>query len=122
MKIAVPTNDGTNVSGHFGRCRQFLIFEVGKDKVNLTETRDNAGCHDHGNGAEPQTHSGFVEVLRDCEVVLCGGIGAGAAQSLQSGGISVVQVEADSSAEQAVEAYRSGTLRPSYAGMCKCQH
>jgi predicted Fe-Mo cluster-binding NifX family protein len=125
VKIAIPTNDGINLSAHFGRCRQFLIFEAGNGQVKLVETRMNAGCHGHGStdgAAEHPGHSGFVEALRDCETVLCGGIGAGAVEALKSGGISVVLVEATGDAEQIVTAFLSGALRPASGGMCQCQH
>ena len=125
MKIATPTDDGINISAHFGRCREFLIFEAQNGQVKLIETRVNAGCHGHGSSdgvAEPHSHSGFVDALRDCETVLCGGIGAGAVEALKSGGISVVLVEATGDAEQIVTAFQSGALRPASGGMCQCQH
>ena len=127
MKIAIPTNDGINISAHFGRCRQFLIFEAGNGKVKLIETRTNAGCHQHGShssdgAAERHTHSGFVEVLGDCETVLCSGIGAGAVEALRAGGIPVAIVEASGSAEQIVTDFQAGALRPASGGMCQCRH
>jgi len=127
VKIAIPTNDGINISAHFGRCREFLIFEAQNGQVKLIETRINAGCQEHGSGssdgvAEHHSHSGFVDVLRDCETVLCGGIGAGAVAALKAGGIPVVLVEAAGSAEQIVAAFQSGALRPASGGMCQCQH
>ena len=127
MKIAVPTNDGIGISAHFGRCRQFLVFEALNGQVNLVEARINAGCHEHGSGpgdgvAEPRSHSGFVEALRDCETVLCNGIGAGAVEALKAGGIRVVLVEAAGSAEQIVTAFQCGELRLASGGMCQCRH
>jgi predicted Fe-Mo cluster-binding NifX family protein len=127
MKIATPTNDGINISAHFGRCREFLIFEVQNGQVKLIETRINAGCHEHGSGSsdggvQQHSHSGFVERLRDCDTVLCGGIGAGAVEALKASGIPVVLVDTAGSAEQIVTAFQSGTLRPGSGGMCQCQH
>ncbi len=127
MKIAIPTNDGINISAHFGRCREFLIFDARNGKVKLIETRINAGCHEHGSGpsdgvAEDHSHSGFVDALRDCETVLCGGIGAGAVAALKAGGIPVVLVDADGDAEQIAAAFQSGTLRPASGGICQCRH
>ena len=125
MKIAIPTNDGINLSAHFGRCRQFLIFEARNGEVKLIETRMNAGCHGHGTSdgaAEHPSHSGFVEALRDCETVLCGGIGAGAVEALKAGGITVVLVDATGNAEQIVAAFQAGALRPASVGTCQCQH
>ena len=125
MKIAIPTNDGINLSAHFGRCRQFLIFEARNGEVKLIETRMNAGCHGHGSSdgaAEHPSHSGFVDALRDCETVLCGGIGAGAVEALKAAGITVVLVDAAGNAEQIVTAFQAGALRPASVGMCQCQH
>ena len=127
MKIATPTNDGINISAHFGRCREFLIFEVQNGQVKLIETRINAGCHEHGSGSsdgggQQHSHSGFVARLRDCDTVLCGGIGAGAVEALKAGGIPVVLVDTAGSAEQIVTAFQSGALRPASGGMCQCEH
>ena len=127
MKIAIPTNDGINISAHFGRCREFLVFEAQNGQVELIETRINAGCHEHGSGpsdgaTEHHGHSGFVEALRDCEAVLCSGIGAGAVAALKAGGIPVVLVDATGSAEQIAAAFQAGALRPASGGMCQCQH
>ena len=127
MKIAIPTNDGKNISAHFGRCRQFLIFEAQDGEVKLIETRANAGCHGHGSGssdgaAEEHTHSGFVGTLQDCETVLCSGIGRGAIEALKAAGMRVLLVEAAGSAEQIVTAFQAGVLRPASGGVCQCQH
>jgi predicted Fe-Mo cluster-binding NifX family protein len=127
VRIAIPTNDGVNISAHFGRCREFLIFEAQNGQAKLVETRINAGCHGHGSGsgdgaAGQHSHSGFVGALGDCETVLCSGIGAGAVAALKAGGISVVVVEASGGAEQIAADFQSGALRPASGGMCQCQH
>ena len=88
MKIAIPTDDGINISAHFGRCREFLIFEAGSGQVKLVDSRANAGCHPHvghstDGAGQNHNHSGFVEALKDCGTVLCSGIGAGAIQALR---------------------------------------
>jgi predicted Fe-Mo cluster-binding NifX family protein len=127
MKIAIPTNDGVNISAHFGRCRQFLIFEAGNGEVKLIEARTNAGCHQHEGAsgdaaAKQQSHSGFVEALRDCETVLCSGIGAGAVEALRAGGIPVAIVDAAGNAQQIASDFQAGALRPGSGGMCSCRH
>jgi nitrogen fixation protein NifX len=119
MKIAIPTNDGINISAHFGRCRQFLIFEAGNGPVKLIETRANGGCHAD---AKEHSHAGFVETLGDCQTVLCSGIGAGAVEALRAGGIPVAIVDAAGSAEQIVTDFQAGALRPGSGGMCSCKH
>ncbi len=119
MKIAVPTNDGVTICGHFGRCREFLVFEIQDGRARLADTRPNAGCPGHGAGAG---HGGFVELLRDCQVVLCAGIGAGALEALGAAGIRAVTVNEAGNAEQLVMAYQAGTIAPVSTPSCNCRH
>jgi predicted Fe-Mo cluster-binding NifX family protein len=116
MRIAIPSDDGITMSDHFGRCREFLVFDAGDGRAALVETRPNAGCH---GGAG---HGGFVESLRDCQVVLCGGIGAGALEALRVAGITAVRVNAAGPAEQIVASYRAGTVFPAASPSCQCRH
>ena len=127
MRIAVPSDDGVNPSAHFGKCREFLVFEAGEAGVTLVESRANGGCHSHGSSAGAaagarDTHSGFAGTLRGCDTVLCGGIGAGAVAALQAAGIAVVRFEPAGTAAQTVAAFRAGALAPATGGMCQCQH
>ncbi len=41
MRIAVTSSDGKNVNVHFGMAREFLIFDVDGDKMELKETRSS---------------------------------------------------------------------------------
>lgn len=90
MKIALPSNDGTTVSAHFGRSRGFIIFETDNHHILKEEYRENNVTghaqghhhdhdhdHHHGQGNENHTHShaGILGVLSDCEVVIAGGMG-----------------------------------------------
>jgi len=125
VKIAVPTNDGIGISAHFGRCPPIPRFRSPDGQVKLVEARTNAGCHEHGSGpgdgvAEPRSHSGFVEALRDCETVLCSGNRRGRRGSAQ-GGVEYVWFlsRAAGSAEQIVTAFQSGDLRLASGGMCQ---
>ena len=126
MKIAVPTEDGVHVSSHFGRCAQFLVFEAQDGRMALAEKRSNQGCHGHAAGSDhgegQHQHQGIMETLRDCQVVLCAGIGARAVEALHANGMAVVFVEAAGDAAQLAAAYQSGDLRPSSAAACQCHH
>jgi predicted Fe-Mo cluster-binding NifX family protein len=132
MKIAVPTNDGTSISAHFGQSSGFLVFEVRDGLVTPSGMRLNGGCHpDEGQGhachgheqaADTGQHAGIVSTLAGCELVLCGGIGARAVEALTGGGIRPVFVSETGSAVEIVQAYVSGTLRPQASGPCRCGH
>ncbi len=40
-KIAVATNDQRRVTGHIGRCRSFMIYEIDGEKIIGKELREN---------------------------------------------------------------------------------
>lgn len=127
MRIAVPTDDGVNLSSHFGRSRGFLIFEARDGRVALVETRPNAGCHGHGGAVSGEAaaghgHAPILDVLGDCRTAICSGIGPRAVEALEASGISVVLVEAAGDAERIVAAYQSGALQPAPGGLCQCNH
>jgi len=126
MKIAVGSEDGVTISHHFGRSRCFLVFEVRDKEVVGRSVRDNTftahargECqrgqpHEHHHG-----HGAIVEALRDCEVVLCYGMGWRAAEDLKQNGIHAFVVEGDVTPEQAVSEYLAGSLGLA-AGFCRC--
>lgn len=72
MKIAVPFEDG-QVFQHFGRSAQFKFYEAEKGQLLRTEVIPTNG---QGHGAL----AGFL-VQHGADVVLCGGIGTGAADA-----------------------------------------
>jgi predicted Fe-Mo cluster-binding NifX family protein len=41
MKVAVPTQDGTSISQHFGRSKSLFVFEVEDKKIVGRSVRDN---------------------------------------------------------------------------------
>ncbi len=132
MKIAVVTDDQVTISRHFGRAPFYLVFivedgqvvqqelrpKLGHDQFRLEEHHDHdeehhehgAGPHGHGHGQHSQDkHRRMMANLGDCQVLLCGGMGMGAYESLQRAGITPILTEVrDISA--AVRAYIAGTL------------
>lgn len=88
MKIAVASADGVSISQHFGRSQCFIVFDVADGKVASREVRDNTYTA-HAKGeckedehyrAQPHSHADIVAALRDCQAVLCGGMGWRAAE------------------------------------------
>ena len=126
MKVAVPTLDGTSISPHFGRSKSFFVFEVDGGKIAGRSVRDNTftahakgECnegHDHNHA---HGHGEIVEALRDCESVLCYGMGWRAAEALKEGGVNAFILQQEMSPEEAVEKYISGNLPPA-GDFCRC--
>lgn len=81
MNIAVTYEDG-QVSQHFGKTKQFMIFETENGSITSSRLVDT-GETGH------EALAGFLSG-QQVSTVLCGGIGAGARDALSAHGIEVV--------------------------------
>jgi predicted Fe-Mo cluster-binding NifX family protein len=129
VKIAVATIDGESISQHFGQSTGFLVLDVEGGEVrdrqvrSMRETPHVQGvCDHHGDGHQgAHNHTSVSELLNDCSLVVCGGMGAGAAQALRRAGLEVLIV-GTTSADDAVAGYLSGKLTKSSSSLCDCHH
>jgi predicted Fe-Mo cluster-binding NifX family protein len=128
MKIAVASSDGASVSQHLGRSACFIVYEVIGQKVAGHEVRQNTftafakgDCHGHeqGHHDQPHSHASMIDALRDCDVLLCQGMGWRAAEELQRCGIQPVVFSDELAPEEAVLGYLAGSLNVS-GGFCRC--
>ena len=102
MKIAVPYENG-QVFQHFGRSEQFKIYTAENGLLQDAEVIPTNG---QGHGAL----AGFL-MQNHVNVVLCGGIGAGAQSALAQAGIQLFG-GLSGSADAAVTEYLAGRLDP----------
>jgi predicted Fe-Mo cluster-binding NifX family protein len=124
MKIAAITDDGRTISQHFGRAPYYLVATVENGAIVNREMRDKLGhahfaneTHEddqpgqpHGFGPAAQNrHVQMAEAIADCQALLCGGMGAGAYQSMAERGITPVVTEI-ASIDEAVMAYVEGRI------------
>ncbi len=123
MKIAVVSEDRKTVSQHFGRAPYYVVLTVDGDKVIGSEIRSKAGHHDAGghhgtehagqphgfDAASQATHASMVANISDCQVLIAGGMGWGAQQSLKRTGIETVVTEVQD-IDQAIKLYLAGNL------------
>jgi len=124
MKIAVITDDGKTISQHFGRAAQYLVVTVENGQVIERQLRDKLG-HSHFAGephaedkpgqphgfdpAAQNRHVQMAKTIADCQVLLCGGMGRGAYESMRAQGIKPVVTD-DTSIDEAVRAYIEGRI------------
>ena len=124
MKIAIVTNDGTTISQHFGRAPFYLVVTVEEGKIAARERCDKLGhaqfqsephsevndARGHGFGAESQSrHARMAGAIADCQVLLAGGMGAGAYESMKDAGIQPIVTDIGV-IDDAVHAYLEGRL------------
>ena len=110
MKIAV-TYDNGEIFQHFGHTEQFKLYEVADGKVVASEVVDTNGS---GHGAL----AGFL-ANHQVEVLICGGIGGGAQNTLAQAGIRLFG-GCSGNADAAVEALLAGSLN--YNADVRCSH
>jgi predicted Fe-Mo cluster-binding NifX family protein len=124
MRIAVVTDDGKTVSRHFGRATYFMVAAVENGQIVAREMRQKVGhrkfandpheaAHHgqyHGTGPHAQTrHDQMLESIRDCDALICGGMGYGAYESVKQHGIRPIISDIDD-VEQAVLACAEGRI------------
>ena len=110
MIIAVPYEKGS-IFQHFGRTEQFKLYTVTDGKIVSAELVDTL---DTGHGAL----AGFLQD-RHADVLICGGIGAGAQQAVGSAGIQLYG-GVQGGADEAVRALLDGTLQ--FDAHVQCSH
>jgi predicted Fe-Mo cluster-binding NifX family protein len=121
--------DGNLVSQHFGQSQGFIVFETEGTEILNREFRTNhytphaqGLCNHEGESHRGHhSHTSVLELLGDCKVVLCGGIGAGAVRALSTNGIETMIVSGIQSAEDGVTAYLTGMVIQG-AKACNCHH
>ncbi|MFA5991896.1 MAG: NifB/NifX family molybdenum-iron cluster-binding protein [Candidatus Doudnabacteria bacterium] len=124
MKIAVVTDDGKTICQHFGRAQYYLVASAEDGSVTGKEQRPKAGHHVagmnhehthaagacHGFNAHAQaTHAGMVSNITDSQLVIAGGMGQGAQESLKQAGIAVHMTDV-ADIETALKLYLEGKL------------
>jgi predicted Fe-Mo cluster-binding NifX family protein len=99
MKIALITDDGQTISQHFGRAQYYLVATIENGDVVQREMRSKLGHNhfssqehaeqpaDQPHGFDPASHNrhtNMAQAIADCEVLVCGGMGAGAYESMRA--------------------------------------
>lgn len=123
MKIAVITDDGKTVSQHFGRAPYYLVCTIEDGKITTREQREKLG-HNQFSGTGHEEHHGenhgmdeehhnrhamMANSIADCQVLICGGMGMGAYESMRRLNIQPIVTDL-SGIDEAVQAYLAGKL------------
>jgi predicted Fe-Mo cluster-binding NifX family protein len=125
MKIAAITDDGQTISQHFGRAAFYQVVIIEDGRIIKREMRQKLGHaqlhneehqhhqgrgeqHGFGSGAEKR-HAKMVEAIKDCEALLCRGMGRGAYEYLKTRGIRPVVTDF-TQIDEAMIAYASGQI------------
>ena len=110
MKIAAISDDEVHISQHFGRASYYVVVTVEEGKVVSSETRPKAGHrtfaaqehprlrpgerHGYDPGSQAK-HRSMAKTIADCDVLIAGGMGWGAYESLKGYGIRPIITDVD---------------------------
>ena len=125
MKIAIITDDEKNISQHFGRAIYYAVLTIENGQIVQREMREKLShkhvaneSHEHTSesdqrhGFDPASqslHGQMSQAIADCEALICGGMGAGAYESIRERGIRPIITDIED-IETAALAYASGII------------
>ncbi len=110
VKIAVTTNDGIIVSGHFGMAEYYQVFIVENGKVTSQEQRSKPHHTVHPDMHQPHEHNheNMFAPVKDCQVLISGGMGSPAYDAAVANGLEVFFTRG--TIEAVIQEYLQGNL------------
>jgi predicted Fe-Mo cluster-binding NifX family protein len=123
MKIAFVTEDGENISQHFGRAPFFMIVEQEDNVMKRSTMIRKGGCShgneeaarpsgqqgDHEHADQPARHASMINQLQGCTALISGGMGMSAYTSLLTAGINAYITRVEKISE-ALDLFNQGKL------------
>jgi predicted Fe-Mo cluster-binding NifX family protein len=116
MKIAVTSQNRTDITEHAGHCRRFWVYEVDQQAIaqkSLIDVPKDQTFHEFA-GKIP-AH------LQDVQVLIAGGMGQSLTERLARNGIEGL-ITTESQPDSAVAAYLSGSLATKAPEVKICGH
>ena len=109
-KIAAVTNDGVTITGHFGMAEYYRVITIEGGQVTTEEQRakPHHTVHPEHIQGEHHEHQDMFAPIRDCQVLLCGGMGTPAHEKAEAVGLQVIMTSGN--INEAVRNYLDGSL------------
>lgn len=85
IRVAVASNTGENLDGHFGSCLQYLVYQVSPDTLRLIDVRSTAEAD-----SSDDRNRFRVNLIRDCRVLYVVSIGGPASAKVIRADIHIV--------------------------------
>lgn len=97
LRVAVASNTGENLDGHFGSAPRFLVYQVGKTAIKLVDVRPTLIADE----AEDKNVA-RSELINDCQIVYVQSIGGPAAAKVVRAGVHPVKIPTVAPAREAI--------------------
>ncbi len=87
IRVAVSSNSGATLNGHFGSCLRYLVYQLSKDDMRLVDIRSAVDADD-----SDDRNLFRVELIKDCHVVFVQSVGGPAAAKIIRANIYPIKV------------------------------
>ena len=102
VRVAVASNSGEKLDGHFGSCLRFLVYQVSGETIQLVDVRSAL----EADLAEDRNQY-RADLIRDCQVMYVVSIGGPAAAKVVKAGIYPMKMNEGCPAREALEKLQS---------------
>lgn len=102
LRVAVASNSGEHLDGHFGSAPRFLVYQVGREAIRLIDVRPTLLADE----AEDKNVA-RAELINDCQIVYVQSIGGPAAAKAVRAGLHPVKVPTPTPAREAIARLQS---------------
>lgn len=90
IRVALASNQGADMDGHFGSCLRFLVYQVNQQQARLIDLRSALSADD----AEDR-NAARAELIGDCQIVYVVSIGGPAAAKVIRAGIYPIKLSSE---------------------------
>lgn len=106
IRVAMASNSGEALDGHFGSCLRFLVYQVGLEEIRLVDVRSAAGAD-----LAEDKNAFRAELIADCPLLMVVSIGGPAAAKVIRQGIFPLKQVAGGEAPALLRELSRTTLR-----------
>jgi nitrogen fixation protein NifX len=99
IRVAIASNKGEELDGHFGSCSRFLIYQVSATEMRLIDSRGANGPE-----ARDDKNAFRASLINDCQVLFVISIGGPAAAKVVRAGVHPIKYPAGGNARERIEA------------------
>lgn len=107
IRVAVASNRGENLDGHFGSCDYFLVYQVSPTAIKLVDVRSTL----EADQADDKNMSRSA-LINDCQLVYVQSIGGPAAAKVVRAGVHPVKMPNGGTARDTLTQLQSRLLAP----------
>jgi len=107
LRVAVASNSGELLDGHFGSCARFLVYLISEKGLWLAEIRSTLACDE----AEDR-NAARADLIADCHLAYMQSIGGPAAAKVVRAGVHPVKFPVGGNAREALTQLQGTLKRP----------